>query len=425
MSSEETTAMDQEQKRPLTPRLRFPEFQEAQAWEEKQLGKLADVVASGDLDSKYFSPIPSTQHSYPVYSNSVEQEGIYGYYSIPKYPKNSITITGRGNLGVAFIRRQDFMGIGRLIVVSNLKDVNPYFLMECWNYLATIPQEVTSIPQLTAVAAKATILPIPLPSEQQKIADCLSSLDELIAAYRQKLDALKLHKKALMQQLFPAVGETVPRLRFPEFQDAGEWEIRQLRYLLVNHPDYGVNASAVPFSTDLPAYLRITDISDEGRYLSDKKVSVDIDAEEENYLIEGDIALARTGASVGKSYKYREEDGKLVFAGYLIRIRPDIKKIDPTFLFNFLSTQQYWEWVGITSGRGAQPGINGNEYASLSVPVPPSRKAGELSEQQKIADSLSSLDELIAAQSRKLDALKAHKSGLMQQLFPSASEVRE
>jgi len=216
----------------------------------------------------------------------------------------------------------------------------------------------------------------------------------------------------------------VPRLRFPEFQDAGEWDTKQLGELLLGHPDYGVNAAAVPYSEDLPAYLRITDISEEGYFLCGKKASVAIKATEENYLSEGDIVLARTGASVGKSYKFRKEDGQLVFAGFLIRIKPDPTKIDSTFLFNFLFTEQYWNWVRVTSARSGQPGINGNEYATLSIPIPPyAMELGGLSEQQKIADCLSSIDELIIAQTQKLSTLKAHKKGLMQQLFPAEGET--
>ena len=116
------------------------------------------------------------------------------------------------------------MGIGRLIVVSDLRNLNPCFLKECWNHLAVVPREVTSIPQLTAIAVRATVLPIPLPAEQQKIADCLGSLDDLIAAEGRKLEALRQHKQGLMQQLFPQPGETVPRLRFPEFSEDGAWE---------------------------------------------------------------------------------------------------------------------------------------------------------------------------------------------------------
>src|SRR5487761_2201664 len=97
----------------------------------------------------------------------------------------------------------------------------------------------------------------------------------------------------------------VPKRRFPEFREAGEWSNALLGKLLIGSPDYGVNAAAVPFADNLPKYLRITDISEGGQYLPDKQVSVDLDATDENYLDDGDIVLARTGASVGKSYRYR------------------------------------------------------------------------------------------------------------------------
>lgn len=214
--------------------------------------------------------------------------------------------------------------------------------------------------------------------------------------------------------------ELVPKLRFPEFREAEGWEAAPLGELLMNSPDYGVNAAAVPFSERLPKYLRITDISDDGTYLSDKKVSVDLEPTDKNYLEEGDIALARTGASVGKSYRYRKEDGRFVFAGFLIRVKPDKTKLVSAYLANFLTTAQYWDWVAVTSARSGQPGINSTEYSSLAIPLPPD----DLAEQQKIADCLSSVDELISAQVRKLDALKTHKKGLMQKLFPREGETQ-
>jgi type I restriction enzyme S subunit len=164
--------------------------------------------------------------------------------------------------------------------------------------------------------------------------------------------------------------------------------------------------------------VRITDISADGHIRQDQKVSVDRNIKEKNYLKEGDIVLARTGASVGKAYKYKVEDGRLVFAGFLIRVRPDKRKLNAELLFQFLSSERYWGWVIFSSTRSGQPGINGNEYASLPISLPPTLK-----EQQKIADCLSSLDALIAAQTEKLDALKTHKKGLMQQLFPGPEAV--
>jgi type I restriction enzyme S subunit len=259
----------------------------------------------------------------------------------------------------------------------------------------------------------------PSKAEQQKIAECLRSVDELIAAQARKVAALKTHKKGLMQQLFPREGETRPRLRFPEFQDAGEWDDAPMGTLLMSSPDYGVNAAAVPFSDQLPKYLRITDISADGRYLPEKQVSVNLEATDWNYLDEGDIVLARTGASVGKSYQYRKEDGRLVFAGFLIRVKPHPKKLVSSFLANFLVTGKFWKWVAVNSARSGQPGINSTEYSSLTIPLPPT-----LREQHRLATCLSSLDTLITAETQKLETLKTHKKGLMQQLFPSLDEVK-
>ena len=189
------------------PRLRFPEFEDAGKWQVKKLGEFANVAASGDLESEYFSPSKTENCCYPVYSNSVENEGLYGFYSVPKYPENCVTVTARGTLGVAFLRKSKFMGIGRLLVLDLNQGVDSRFIKECWNHLAKIPQEVTSIPQLTAVTARVTIFPIPSLNEQHHIASCLSTLDDLIAAQTQKFAALKTHKRGLMQQLFPAAEE--------------------------------------------------------------------------------------------------------------------------------------------------------------------------------------------------------------------------
>jgi type I restriction enzyme S subunit len=165
--------------------------------------------------------------------------------------------------------------------------------------------------------------------------------------------------------------------------------------------------------------LRITDINDDGQLIAGSKVSVDAELEEGNYLTDGDVVLARTGASVGKSSRYRERDGRLVFAGFLIRVQPDASKLSSALLASYLTTRQYWDWVRGTSARSGQPGINASEYAVLPIPTPSSETDEYgLAEQQKIADCLTSLDDVIAAQGRKVEALQAHKKGLMQQLFP-------
>ncbi|WP_419022557.1 restriction endonuclease subunit S, partial [Holdemanella sp.] len=196
------------------------------------------------------------------------------------------------------------------------------------------------------------------------------------------------------------------------FKKDDEWDNKKLGDCLLQSPDYGLNSPAVPYSPLLPTYLRITDISENGRFISKTKVSVDATITDENSLHDGDIVLARTGASVGKSYKYRKEDGDLVFAGFLIRIRPNTTKYNSEFIFQYLQTDIYKKWVNITSARSGQPGINSNEYSSLSIPSP------SPDEQQKIAECLSSIDELIGLYENKVTLLEQHKKGLIQQLFP-------
>lgn len=211
-------------------------------------------------------------------------------------------------------------------------------------------------------------------------------------------------------------NKILPKLRFPEFTNDGEWKMQALGNCLLQAPDYGLNAPAVPYSPSFPTYLRITDIDDDGQFITDKKMSVDAEITDKNSLKAGDIVFARTGASVGKVYKYRVEDGSLIFAGFLIRARPDNSKYCSDYIFQYLFTEAYKRWINITSSRSGQPGINSNEYASLPIPFP------TLPEQQKIASLLTSLDEQISAHKKKLEALKAHKKSLMQQLFPADGE---
>jgi type I restriction enzyme S subunit len=400
----------------LVPQLRFSEFRDKGEWEKKQLGDLSEVKASGDIDTALFSNLRSTTHLYPVYSNAVENEGLYGYYSVPQYKKNSVTITARGTLGVAFLRDHEFMGIGRLIVVSDLCGLDACFLKECWNHLALIPSEVTSIPQLTAVAVRATILPIPSFAEQQRIADCLSSLDNLIAAGGRKLAALRDHKRGLMQQLFPREGETVPRLRFPEFRDKGEWEVDLLGNICEFQDGFAFSSDDfVDLSTDAIQVVRITDINN-GNKNKDKvyfPLSKIENMSLDKYLVNtGDLLLSLTGAAGFNFLLWNFEKALINQRTMKISIKPGNSNALKTLLEPFL-----YEKINI-HGTGQNNNLSKEILKSVAICFPK-----EPAEQQRIADYLSSLDELIVAKAKKVELLKQHKKGLMQQLFPSPEEV--
>jgi type I restriction enzyme S subunit len=438
--------MKNDNKRTLTPKLRFPEFRDKPGWEEKPLKKLAALI-NERVGTAKCTPYTVTSgvglvSQQEKLGRSIAGNSFKNYVRLKKndfaYNKSATKAFPQGY--IARYLDDDAAAVPNSIFTCfrvDENEVDPAYL----DYLFAGNLHGKWLKKFLTIGARAhgslnvddddiLSLPVPLPggrlssAEQQKIAACLSSLDGLIAAEGRKLEALHTHKKGLMQQLFPHPGETRPRLRFPEFRNAPEWITLPLGDLLSRKPEYGVNAPAVPFSEELPTYLRITDIDDDGHFIAENKVSVNIEATEDNYLNEGDIVLARTGASVGKSYRYQQEDGRLVFAGFLIRLSPNPKKLISALLSHYISTSQYWDWVRATSARSGQPGINGTEYPTLLVPIPPVNSSENgLAEQQRIADCLSSLDDLITALTGKLAALQTHKKGLMQQLFPSPEEA--
>ena len=187
----------------------------------------------------------------------------------------------------------------------------------------------------------------------------------------------------------------VPHLRFPEFK--GEWERCKFGDIATGF-DYGMNAAAKPFDGE-NKYIRITDIDDvSSLYRYDDIVSPDGEIAD-NYLVrENDILLARTGASTGKSYLYRNSDGKLYFAGFLIRA--NIRKHNSYFVFTQLHTHRYWRWVSVMSARSGQPGINSQEYASFPV------YTTSLQEENKIAAFFKLLDDRIATQNKIIERLE-------------------
>ena len=191
-----------------------------------------------------------------------------------------------------------------------------------------------------------------------------------------------------------------------------DWEVKKLGECSSISGDYGINAPAVKFSEDLPTYLRITDIDDDGNYSKENKVSVKDDNSESFILDDEDIVFARTGATVGKTYLHnKKENGDLVFAGFLIRFRTNFDILLPYYLKLYTNTDKYWNWVSVFSMRSGQPGINSKEYSNLKIPLPP------LPEQKKIADCLSTWDSAIEKQSALINALTDRKKALMQQLL--------
>lgn len=248
---------------------------------------------------------------------------------------------------------------------------------------------------------------LPVLAEQQKIVECLTSLDEAIAAQARKVDALEKHKKGLMQQLFPREGETQPRLRFSEFREAGEWVTTSL--------------GQIASYENGKAYEQ--DIVETGRYVvvNSRFISTDGTVRkytDADYLIAkiGEVLMVLSDLPKGKALAkcfFVEEDNRYAVNQRVCRFKPT--KIEGKFLYYILN--RHPRLLAYDDGLNQTHLSKGNVTECLLC-IPP-----EKSEQQRIASCLSSLDDLIAAGSQKLEAIKRHKRGLMQQLFPSAEEA--
>ena len=188
------------------------------------------------------------------------------------------------------------------------------------------------------------------------------------------------------------------------------WKLATLGSISISKPEYGANVAKSDFNPDWPRYIRITDINSHGRLNSDF-VSIKPKDADQYILSRGDFLLARSGATVGKSYLYKKVDGLCAFAGYLIRFRIDEYKAEPEYIAQYFLSQPFWGWVSRIAREGAQPNINAREYSSIKMILPP------LPEQKKIAEILSSVDEAIQATRETIEQTKRVKKGLLQELL--------
>ena len=245
--------------------------------------------------------------------------------------------------------------------------------------------------------------------EQRMLGEMFYNLDNLITLHQRKCDNLKIIKKSMLDNLFPKIGEKVPKWRFKGFNN--DWEQRKLGDIASSF-EYGLNAAAKEYDGK-NKYIRITDIDDNTHgFLTDNLTSPDIHlTSADNYkLTEGDILFARTGASVGKSYIYRNSDGLVYYAGFLIRARIK-EEYDAEFVFQNTLTDRYNKYIAMTSQRSGQPGVNAQEYAEFEINVP------QKEEQTKIGTYFHNLDHLITLHQSEVERLKKAKQFFLDKMF--------
>ena len=254
-----------------------------------------------------------------------------------------------------------------------------------------------------------TVVTIPSITEQRVLGDYLEQLDHLITLHQRKFEKLTNVKKSMLEKMFPQNGSSYPEIRFKGFTDP--WEQRKLSEMCGTF-EYGLNAAAKEFDGK-NKYIRITDIDDVSRefLLSDlSSPDICLDGMSKYLLSSGDVVFARTGASVGKTYIYRENDGIVYFAGFLIRAKVN-QDNDAEFVFQSTLSPSYEKYIRITSQRSGQPGVNAQEYSEYDL-FAPSKE-----EQQRIGHFLRGIDHLITLHQRELEKLQNIKKSMLEKMF--------
>ena len=431
--------MSKQVKKVLVPELRFPEFRNGGEWSNGPLEKLYSFQVTnslsrdklnyengsvknihyGDIHTK-FSTLLNIKKEVIPFVNPTEPLG--------KIKQESYCVEGDMVFADA---SEDLDDIGKSIELVDLNGENLLsglhtilarrkdnqiiigfgaYLFKSNQIREQIKREAQGAKVLGISKGRMSKIDISFPSdkrEQQKIADCLYSIDELITAHSQKHDALKAHKKGLMQQLFPAEGETVPKLRFPEFLDAGDWGEKPLgevaKYENGKAHEQGiseaghfivVNSKFISTNGDVKKY------ADKGFCVAGK---------DDILMVLSDLP---NGKALAKCF-FVDADNVYTVNQRICKLTPN--KAVSIMLFYSLNRKPYL--LAFDDGV-KQTNLKKDDVLDCPILLPK-----DIKEQQKIANFLSSLDELITAQAQKVESLKAHKKGLMQQLFPAADKV--
>ncbi len=423
-SKKQTTDTKEEGKPALVPKLRFPDFRGKEGWEVKKLSTMVQLVSGMHLSPEQYGNEGEVPYftGPSDFTNDVQGITKRASDSASLANKEDTLITVKGNgVGALWYLTLPSVAMGRQLMAVRSIDAASRFVFQ---FLLTKRRRFADLAagNLIPGLSRGDILdleaPFPSPAEQQRIAECLSSVDEVIAAQARKVDALKAHKKGLMQQLFPREGETQPRLRFPEFQSVGEWDLKPFEEF-VTKSFYGTSSSTSP--TGRYPVLRMGNMLDGGLDFTNLVyLDLDPDSFERFRLEDGDILLNRTNspALVGKISLFRLKS-ECMTASYIVTYRLNKKRLDPSFCNSMLNTSLYQARIrSFAKPSVSQVNINPTTLKKdLIVSVP------SLPEQHRIANCLSSLDALITAATQELDILKRHTRGLMQQLFPSLEEV--
>lgn len=368
-------------------------------WAVKSLAECFSISAGRDLMKETFSATKTIEHCFPIFSNSMENRGLYGYTSNPRYTAGSLTVTGRGTLGVAEFRTESFDAIIRLLVLTPKMELCGKLIAEYINYRKPFFFECTGIPQLTAPQISKILIPIPPIEEQKKIAEILSEWDKAIELQTKLIEKLELRKRALMQRLLTG------RVRLNGF--GGKWEKVKAGEVFYNSSKRSIIGEQLLSATQEYGVIP--------RDMLDTRVTMPSENSVENFKLveQGDFIISLRSFQGGIEYSHYR--GCISPAYTVLKNKHTIN--DTFYQYYFKSTDFICRLavavIGIRDGRQ----ISFNDFCYVKIPEP------SLSEQIAIAEVLIIADKEIEIAKTKLSSFRNQKQGLMQQLLTGKKQI--
>ncbi|WP_375602410.1 restriction endonuclease subunit S [Enterobacter hormaechei] len=411
------------QNKGFIPELRFPEFLQNPGWEavygNKAFEQIKDKNHNSDLPilaiTQDYGAIPRKMIDYNV---SVTEKSIQSYKVVDV---GDFIISLRSFQGG--IEYSEYKGLcsPAYVVLRNKKGFDKRFFKQYFkaqSFIRDLTKNLEGLRDGKMISYKQfseILLPQPSPKEQQKIADFLASIDEMITLHTEKLGALKAHKKGLMQQLFPAEGKTVPKLRFPEFQNKDEWKVRKVDSLAKRGSGHTPNKRMAEYYNGGIKWVSLADSHklDKG-YIYETKVEISSEGLKNSSAVlhpRGTVIISRD-AGVGKSAILHSD---MAVSQHFIAWVCDTSKLVNWFLYYQLQKlKPTFEMIAV--GNTIKT-IGLPYFKELCITVP------SIEEQTKISEVLMSIDENVTLCAKKIENLKRYKKGLVQKLFPMMDDA--
>ena len=375
------------------PKIRFYSYQGS--WTENRIADIVKISAGGDVDKVKLKE----SGKYPVIANALTNKGIVGFYEDYKVKAPAVTVTGRGDVGYAVARHENFTPVVRLLTLQSEK-IDVDYLENQINSMRIL-NESTGVPQLTAPQLGNYKVYHPKIEEQSAIGTLFRTLDDLLSSYKDNLANYQSLKATMLSKMFPKAGQTVPEIRLNGFD--GEWEVKKLKNVVQINPKSALPEKFKYIDLESVVGTRINKIREEYKETAPSRA--------QRLAEKGDIFYQTVRPYQKNNYLFKLDDVDYVFSSGYAQLRPKRTSCDSDFLLTLLQDNKFLSKVLDRCTGTSYPAINAKDLVEISIVIP------KVEEQQAIGSYFSNLDNLINSHQEKISQLETFKKKLLQDMF--------